>query len=116
MFKDKNANGCGEWNRGASVRLYYEAEHTPPDKITYASTDEWIDGVKIGYSHQPKELRISPSTWYRKLGNITFDRFNDKGGHFFAYEVPDSCIRDVRDMFRRGAGAYGVVEGKDGYL
>ncbi|KAE8377281.1 putative epoxide hydrolase [Aspergillus bertholletiae] len=105
---------------GASLRIYYEASHTWKDsastKVTRARTGEWIDSVKIGYSHLPMELRISPSTWVRKLGPIVFDRQKDRSGHFYAWEAPESLIEDVRDMFRRGGGAHGVVSGRNGYL
>ena len=35
--------------------------------------------------------------------------------HFYAYELPELLVRDVRAMFGKGGGAYGVVTGKDGY-
>lgn len=105
--------------RGASLRIYYESTHIwkndSRDKVTRARTGEWIDNVKIGYSHQPMELRNVPDTWVRKLGNIVFDRKNDSGGHFFAYETPEYLIKDVRDMFRRGARAHGIINGRTGY-
>ena len=84
--------------------------------MTRARTGEWIDHIKIGYSHQPKELRNVPDTWVRKLGNIIFDRKNPSGGHFFAYETPQQLIRDVRDMFRKGSSGFGLVNGHTGYL
>lgn len=108
------------FRRTASLRIYQESTHTwknpdPKTQVTRARTGEWIDRVKIGYSHQPQELRIVPTTWIKKLGNLVFDRYNDRGGHFFAYETPDQLVRDVRDMFRRGGGAYGVLESQTGY-
>lgn len=107
-------------SREASLRIYYESTHTwsnsRPDKVTRARTGEWIPHVKIGYSHQPMELRNVPSTWVRKLGNIVFDRDNESGGHFFAYETPQCLIRDVHDMFRKGGGAYGILDKATGYL
>lgn len=102
----------------ASVRIYYEATHSwnePKAKVTRERVGEWIDHVKIGYSHQPMELRVIPKTWVSKLGNIVFQRDSERGGHFFAFEMPDQLVRDVRDMFRKGGGAYGVVKGKRGY-
>lgn len=35
--------------------------------------------------------------------------------HFYATEHPDWLIEDLRIMFGKGGGAYGVVEEKDGY-
>ncbi|KAJ5774829.1 Alpha/Beta hydrolase protein [Penicillium paradoxum] len=105
---------------GASLRIYYESTHdwknSGPNKVTRARTSEWIGSVKLGYSHLPMELRNVPSTWTRKLGPTVFDRQNDRGGHFFAWEVPESLIKDVRDMFRTGGGAHGVVPGHNGYI
>lgn len=103
----------------ANVRIYYEATHSwnkpSQGKITRESVSEYIPHVKIGYSHQPAELRPVPKTWVKKLGNVVFDRDSERGGHFFAYEMPDQLVRDLRDMFRKGGGAYGVVKGKKGY-
>lgn len=116
----------------ASLRIYYESTHpssapspTSAPPTSRLRTGEWIPGVPIGYSHQPRELRIVPATWYRKLGPLVFDRHNDAGGHFWAWERPDSIVRDLRDMFRRQpkeggwgegiGGAFGVVEGRSGY-
>ncbi|KAE8364710.1 Alpha/Beta hydrolase protein [Aspergillus caelatus] len=94
---------------GASLRIYYRATHTwkdsVPNKVTRARTGEWIDSVKIGYSHLPI-----------KLGPIVFDRQKDRSGHYFAWEAPESFIEDLRDMFCRGGGAYGAVSGRNGYL
>lgn len=105
----------------ANVRIYYEAthsSHTPTphrEKVTRERVGEWIDHVKIGYSHQPQELRPVPKTWIQKLGNVVFERDSEQGGHFFAYEMPDQLVADLRDMFRKGGGAYGAVKGKKGY-
>ncbi|KAK5070453.1 hypothetical protein LTR64_000124 [Lithohypha guttulata] len=105
----------------ASVRIYYEATHlwTTADpsveKVTRERVGEWIPHVKIGYSHQPAELRPVPKTWVKKLGNVVFERDSDRGGHFFAFERPDQLVTDLKDMFRKGGGAYGVVRGRKGY-
>ena len=120
--------------RAATLRIYYESTHpspspSPNSTVTPTSrlrTGEWIPNVPIGYSHQPRELRIVPSTWYRKIGPLVFDRHNDSGGHFWAWEKPESVVRDLRDMFRKPetgsdadgegvGGAFGVVEGRSGY-
>lgn len=121
-------------SRAATLRIYYESTHpspSPSPNSTIAPTSrlrtgEWIPNVPIGYSHQPRELRIVPSTWYRKIGPLVFDRHNESGGHFWAWEKPESVVRDLRDMFRKpetGAdandegvgGAFGLVEGRSGY-
>ncbi len=35
--------------------------------------------------------------------------------HFAAYERPDAIARDLKSMFGKDGGAYGVVNGHDGY-
>lgn len=33
-----------------------------------------------------------------------------------AHEKPELLARDLKTMFGKGGGAYGAVEGKDGYI
>lgn len=108
----------------ASLRIYYEAIHpSPPSasasavpKITRDRLISYIGGgVKLGLSQFPRELRSLPTTWTRTQGHVVFQRVHDKGGHFAAHERPDAIVADVRDMFAKNGGAYGVVKGKDGY-
>ncbi|OAG38760.1 hypothetical protein AYO21_06955 [Fonsecaea monophora] len=73
------------------------------------------NGVKIGISHFPRDINVLPSSWTRTVGEVVFEKEHDKGGHFAAWERPEDIVRDVREMFGRGGGAYGVVEGRDGY-
>lgn len=35
--------------------------------------------------------------------------------HFYAHECPDLLVADMRTMFGKGGGAYGLIEGKEGY-
>lgn len=44
-----------------------------------------------------------------------FESDNESGGHFFATEKPNLLARDLKTMFGKGGGAYGVVRGKNGY-
>ena len=46
---------------------------------------------------------------------MVFESDNDRGGHFYATERPEYLARDLRAMFGKGGGAYGVVKGKSGY-
>ena len=39
----------------------------------------------------------------------------DYGGHFSAYERPEAIVQDLREMFGKGGGAEGVVDGASGY-
>ena len=50
------------------------------------------------------------------LGNVVFmGDEHAKGGHFAAFENPEALADDLRKMFGKGGGAYGVVAGKNGY-
>jgi hypothetical protein len=40
---------------------------------------------------------------------------HERGGHFASHETPEVLADDLRRMFGRGGGAYGVVPGKGGY-
>ncbi|KAI2637555.1 microsomal epoxide hydrolase [Xylaria nigripes] len=103
----------------ASVRIYYEAKHSSnpdrPNKLTPFETRKYTPGVKIGYSHFPKELHVLPTSWMRTLGSLVFQRAHKDGGHFAAWERPDDLIQDLRDMFGKGGGAYGCVKNATGY-
>jgi hypothetical protein len=37
------------------------------------------------------------------------------GGHFAAHEKPNLLVGDLRKMFGKDGGAFGVVTGKSGY-
>lgn len=97
----------------ASVRIYYEV--VKGTNVTRTRTGQWIDGVKLGFSYNPMELSAVPNTWTRTQGQVVFERYHDSGGHFFAWEKPDNLVGDVREMFGKKGGAYGVVKGKTGY-
>ena len=102
----------------ASLRIYYEECHQWDDtarRVTRDRTRQYIGGVKLGLTHSPAEVRVLPSAWTRTQGDTVFERTYDSGGHFFAYEKPTHLIADVREMYGRGGGAAGVIQGKDGY-
>ncbi|KAL6247466.1 hypothetical protein RBB50_005812 [Rhinocladiella similis] len=103
----------------ANMRIYYEATHAwdkPASRVTRDRVLGYIGGgVKLGLSHAPKELRVLPSSWTRTQGDVVFERTHESGGHFFAWEKPEYLVKDVRDMFGRKGGAFGVVKGLDGY-
>ncbi|KAI1769010.1 alpha/beta-hydrolase [Hypoxylon sp. FL1150] len=102
----------------ASVRIYYETNHNVDGrkgKIDRYKIREWTSGVKLGFSHFPMDIAVRPSTWVRTLGNVVFEKEHDSGGHFAAWERPDDIVTDVREMFGKGGGAFGVVKGATGY-
>jgi len=58
---------------------------------------------------------VQPKSWGRTLGDVVFEASNSSGGHFYASEKPGLLARDLRTMFGKGGGAYGVVRGRSGY-
>jgi len=102
---------------GAAHRIYYEVVHTIPGprSVTREMVQTYIPTVKLGIAYNPKELSVLPKTWCRTLGDVVFESDNDRGGHFFASEKPDLLARDLKTMFGKGGGAFGVVKGKNGY-
>jgi len=44
-----------------------------------------------------------------------FESEYESGGHFAAWERPEAVVKDLRKMFGKSGGAYGVVAEKDGY-
>ena len=49
------------------------------------------------------------------MGPVVYEAENESGGHFYATEKPEYLARDLKTMFGKDGGAYGVVEGKSGY-
>lgn len=52
---------------------------------------------------------LGPFHRWRVLDDVDDDR------HFAAYERPDAIAKDLKTMFGKGGGAYGVVKDCDGY-
>ncbi|RYP80475.1 hypothetical protein DL770_006192 [Monosporascus sp. CRB-9-2] len=102
----------------ASVRIYYETNHNVdgrPGKMDRRRLREYTPGVKLGFSRFPMDLNVAPGTWLRTLGEVVFERVHESGGHFAAWERPDELVADVREMYGKGGGAFGVVKGLTGY-
>ena len=97
----------------ASVRIYYENAHSP--RLNSTTAAEYIPKVKLGLGFFPKETSVVPRTWAATMGKVVYQNEYDKGGHFAAYERPDAIAHDLKTMFRKGGGAFGVVKGRDGY-
>ncbi|RDW59626.1 hypothetical protein BP6252_12713 [Coleophoma cylindrospora] len=102
---------------GAAHNIYYEVAHTKPGpgSILRETLKEYIPKVKLGLAFNPKELVVPPKIWGRALGDVVFESDNPSGGHFYATEKPEFLARDLRTMFGKGGGAYGVVKGLSGY-
>jgi hypothetical protein len=55
----------------AHIRIYYEANHNPTEKFpSRERAAEWVDGVKLGLAHFPKELSVVPRVWGRTMGEF----------------------------------------------
>ncbi|MEZ0122261.1 MAG: epoxide hydrolase family protein [Candidatus Reddybacter sp.] len=58
--------------------------------------------LATGASVYPKEIFRSSRRWAeRRFKNLIHWNELDKGGHFAAFEVPESFIKEVRDCFRQ---------------
>lgn len=97
----------------AASRIYYEVMHDPKRMAKKITTEQ--SRPKLGIANFPKEIAVTPKSWHGSLGDVVFESDYDRGGHFAAHERPDAVVDDLRKMFGKGGGAYGVVEGKNGY-
>lgn len=97
----------------ASQRIYYESTHDPAGFSK--KVHEYNPHVKMGVARFPKEIIHTPKLWIHTYGPVVYESENDKGGHFAAWERPDVIVKDLRTMFGKGGGAYGVVKGRAGY-
>ncbi|KAG6902542.1 hypothetical protein C0995_015360 [Termitomyces sp. Mi166 len=96
----------------ASIRIYYEALKGAGGKDLFSVVVH--TKIPVGYSHFQKEVAVLPRSWTR-VPNLVFEAEHDEGGHFAAYEKPEILVGDLRKMFGKGGGAFGVVESKNGY-
>lgn len=99
----------------AGFRIYYESRHDP-NQFGNRLRERSVPDVKFGMARFPKELVVMPMLWNGTWGTVVHESDHEKGGHFSAWERPDALVRDLREMFGRGGGAYGVVPNKDGFL
>ncbi|RDW95063.1 hypothetical protein BP5796_00826 [Coleophoma crateriformis] len=97
----------------ASLRIYYEAHHEEGN-VSINEARGYIPHVKLGLGHFPKDIYVYPKMWARSLGDVVFQREHEAGGHFAAYERPEDLVGDLKAMFGRGGGAFGIVKGKTG--
>ena len=77
----------------SSARLYWES-------FNDLSRDEIV--LATGCSVYPKEIFRASRRWAeRRFKNLIHWNELDKGGHFAAFEVPDTFIKEVRNCFRQ---------------
>jgi epoxide hydrolase len=78
----------------SSARLYWESfgsAFTLMDEIS----------VPVGCSIFPKEIFRTSKRWAEKrFAKLVYFNELDKGGHFAAFEQPESYLREVRACFR----------------
>ena len=98
----------------ASVRIYYENTHDP-DRTMFDRVQDYIPDVPLGLASSPKDLLVVPKLWGRTLGPVIYENDYQRGGHFATSERPEAVVHDLQTMFGKDGGAYGVVEGRDGY-
>lgn len=117
----------------AHIRIYYEAGHNPTPLIPDRErASQWVDRVKLGLAHFPREITVVPRLWGKTLGEsvnlslescadvaepgpVVYESENDKGGHFAAWERPDVIVDDLQKMFGKGGRCYKIVPDKSGY-
>ena len=97
---------------GASVYIYYENQNAKIWDLPKLQT--YVD-KPLGFHYFPVELANMPKKWLGGMGKVVLVSESDQGGHFAAWERPDAIVADLKKMFGKGGGAYGVVEGKSGY-
>ena len=77
-----------------TLKDYQEAEfrRSKQDPVT----------VPMGYTIFPKDISYSSRRWAeRRFKNIMHWSEQEKGGHFAAFEVPDTFVNEVRTCFRQ---------------
>jgi hypothetical protein len=89
----------------ASSNVYYEMEHGQPPP--FAAAADYVN-VPLGISRFSKDLILLPKLWNHSLGPVVFEGEHEGGGHFAAWERPDAIVQDLRIMFGRNGGAYGI--------
>lgn len=98
----------------ASLRIYYEALHEEGHGSINAAMG-WLPGTLLGLAQFPRDIYVYPRVWGRLLGKVVFERERESGGHFAAWERPEWVVADLKEMFGRGGGAFGVVGERSGF-
>ncbi len=91
----------------ASLRFYYEMTHPKSNGSQGAHPNgpmpdfmRW-NTIPLGLSYFPKDVVLVPSSWGKTLGPVAFKKRHEEGGHFAAYEKPESLVEDVREMVKK---------------
>ncbi|KAM6528983.1 hypothetical protein FALCPG4_009935 [Fusarium falciforme] len=81
----------------AAMQIYKEAEavlNENPDSMLGRYISQ-----PVGGSLFPKELWLYPRDWLSETCNIQFWRQHRSGGHFIAWERPDTLANDISDFY-----------------
>ncbi|KAI2620868.1 microsomal epoxide hydrolase [Xylaria nigripes] len=107
----------------AAHQLYYEMVHAKDAKTLKEKQEKgilasdindivaWQD-VKVGFGHFPRDVICLPTYWGHGVGRVVYEKNHEKGGHFAAWECPDTLVGDLRAMFGVNGGAHGAVKVK----
>ena len=98
----------------ASIRVYKETRSVDEGVWLKEKTRGYVPHVKLGLAYYPRDIYVHPVAWARGMGEIVFEKMHERGGHFAAWEWPESVAGDLKEMFGRGGGAEGVVRWRDG--
>ncbi|KAH7408858.1 Alpha/Beta hydrolase protein, partial [Cadophora sp. MPI-SDFR-AT-0126] len=97
----------------ASSYHYYKTLHG--SIITVPVVQSYID-VPLGLADFSVDIGNAPESWWGTLGvSGGFSKSYDKGGHFAVWERPQDITDGLCEMFGKGGGAEGVVDGRSGY-
>ena len=76
----------------SSARIYWESFNRRSRPTVH---------VPSGFALYPREIAPSVRSWVeRQFTDVRHWREHDRGGHFAAFEVPDTFVADLRDCFR----------------
>ncbi|KAJ4046805.1 hypothetical protein NW756_005394 [Fusarium oxysporum] len=90
----------------AAMQIYKEAEavlNDNPDSML----GRYIS-LPVGGSLFPKELWLYPRDWLSETCNIQFWRQHQKGGHFIAWERPETLANDVAEYYSKSGPVFGL--------
>jgi pimeloyl-ACP methyl ester carboxylesterase len=78
---------------GSAARLYAESQ-----RANNGAAQGWSGRVEVptGHAQYPLELLQTPRAWAEKKYNIVHWTEQERGGHFAAFERPESFITDLR--------------------
>jgi pimeloyl-ACP methyl ester carboxylesterase len=76
------------------MRMYHANAAIPVAQLTRRV------GVPSGFSLYPGDIMHPPRAWLDRVANVARETYPPRGGHFAAFEQPESYARELRDFFR----------------